>query len=465
MSSRDNREPLLPHQEIGRDWLAARRQAFLADGMRVGKTRQAIAAAAKLNAERILVVCPSIVRTNWGREFAQHWPHAPTVCVWRTSTPSSDWRTISICSYDLAIRNSVRSKLGSQTWDVVILDEAHYLKNPDRQRTCAAYALAKGARCWRLSGTPAPNHYGELYTHLKTAGLWSGSYLDFLDRYCDWYEDKRGNIRVKGNKNHESLRAVLAPFVLRRKLEDVVSELPSMTLETVVVEPAPVDVSKWFPSVALKIDDWSYWQGKIDEENAAVASLLKVSGSGAAGVEALAALQGSRTTTSRRYVGLQKCAPVAEILTAELLANEYAKVVVFAWHKDVIRELYTLLQQFYPVTIFGGTHPIKRDAHVHQFNTKGKCRVFIGQIQAAGVGIDLSVAHEVVFLEQSWVPGDNAQAAMRVHHLKQTHPVRVRLFACADSVDEQVTSMLKRKTKDLTALFDAPTIPVNSPFE
>jgi SNF2 family DNA or RNA helicase len=94
-------------------------------------------------------------------------------------------------------------------------------------------------------------------------------------------------------------------------------------------------------------------------------------------------------------------------------------------------------------------------------------RVFIGQIQAAGVAIDLSMSHEVAFLEASWVPGENAQAAMRVHHLKQTHPVNIRFFSLADSVDERVQAILRRKTRDLTALFDEPATvsdPVANPF-
>ncbi len=106
--------------------------------------------------------------------------------------------------------------------------------------------------------------------------------------------------------------------------------------------------------------------------------------------------------------------------------------------------------------IYGGTPIITRDRCIQRFKEHGAVRVLIGNIQAAGVAIDLSVAHEVAFVEASWVPGENAQAAMRVHHVHQKEPVRVRFFSLADSVDERVQTILRRKTRDLTALFDTP---------
>ena len=454
-------EPLLPHQEVSAEWLSKRKQAFLADQMRVGKTPAAIRACDLIGAERILVLCPSIARTNWGREFARFSQRERSACVWLTSTCSSEWRTISIVSYDLAIRNSVNSKLASQTWDVVILDEAHYLKEPTTQRTIDAYRLAKGARCWRLSGTPAPNHYGEWYTHVKTAGLWAGNYESFLNAFCDWYRDEYDQIRVTRSKNAEQLGRVLAPFVLRRLLEDVVSTLPPVEFVPVAVEARPVDINRWWPMVGLKIETWDYYEKKIVDQCRAVEAMLKVAQAGDDFTSALGSLQGPKTIDSRRYVGLSKTPAIAEMIAEELDRGDYEKIVLFAWHKDVIHDLRERLAKFHPVSVFGGTPPLKRDRLAHTFRTKGHCRVFIGQILAAGVAIDLSVAHEVAFAELSWVPGDNAQAAMRVHHLKQTKPVRIRVFSTPDTLDERVNHVLRRKTRDLTVL-DLPSSPTTT---
>lgn len=454
-------EPLLPHQEVGAAWLAARRQAFLADSMRVGKTPTSIRACDLVGAERILVLCPAVARMNWAREFVRFSQRERRPAVWLSQTPSGPWNTMSICSYDLAIRNSVKSKLSSVAWEVVILDEAHYLKEPTTQRTVDAYRLAKGARCWRLSGTPAPNHYGELYTHLATAGLFRGGYTDFLEAYCEWYRDEYDQIRVKRSRNHEQLRRLLAPFLLRRRLEEVVKGLPMMSFETVVVEATPPDVNTWLPSVALGMESKETVQAKMGAELAAIESILTVMKDGPEALESLSTLQGPKTTSARRWLGLSKVPAVVEIITNELKADEYRKIVLFAWHADVMKYLLIKLQAFHPVLLFGGTPAIKREAHLRRFQTNPKCQVFIGQVAAAGVAIDLSVAHEVAFVECSWVPGDNAQAAMRIHNLKQTMPVRCRFFSVADSLDERITQIIKRKTKDLTALFDAPTPTVN----
>jgi SWI/SNF-related matrix-associated actin-dependent regulator of chromatin subfamily A-like protein 1 len=106
------------------------------------------------------------------------------------------------------------------------------------------------------------------------------------------------------------------------------------------------------------------------------------------------------------------------------------------------------------MTLYGETPPDKRERHIRCFQNKPKYRVIICNIQAAGTAITLTAAHQVAFAEVSWVPAENAQAAMRVHRIGQTHPVTVRFFGLAGSSDEQVARVLRRKTRDLTAIFD-----------
>jgi len=464
-------EPLFPYQEVGARWLASKRHAFLADQQRVGKTAQAIRACDLVGAERILVLCPAIARMNWGREFTRFsiCVHEQFVCL--TKQDFLIWplpsMSICICSYDLAVASTIRSKIGSITWDVVILDEAHYCKNRQAQRTKFAYGC-RSRFWWRLSGTPAPNHAGELYPHLKSAGLYQAGYWDFVETYCKTVVTQFGT-QITGSKNIPQLKKLIAPFFLRRLLTDVAPELPPMLYSDVVVEPSPVDMNLWYPSVALKIETAEDILSQVEKENQSIATILNLTGRGETGSETLAALQGAKTLQSRKYVALQKIPAICELITSELLSKAYTKLVIFAWHRDAIRFLHLKLRQFNPVIIYGGTPAIQRDHIIKKFRDYGKIQIFIGNIQASGVAVDLSVAHEVAFVEASWVPGENAQAAMRVHHLKQKEPVRVRFFSLADSVDERVQSILRRKTRDLTALFDEPekeSEPVlTNPFE
>jgi SNF2 family DNA or RNA helicase len=469
-------EPLFPFQEVGAQWLVSKTHAFLADEMRVGKTPQAIRACDLVGAERILVLCPAIARMNWQREFVKFsWTGRRSTVLLSSSMKCQPLiQPCLITSYDLAIRPPIRQWIQQQSWDVVILDEAHYLKNSDTKRTQLADRL-KSRHGWRLSGTPAPNHSGELYPFLRTAGVWSGTYDAFADQFCVTetfnVKTKYGWIpktKIVGSKNIPQLKALIAPFFLRRRLKDVAKDLPPMLFSDVVVEATEPDIHVWFPNVTLKIDTKAEVMAGIAKEEQALQSILDLTGKGGDGSDALAALQNAKTTTSRRWTVLKKIPAICEIITEELLSNAYAKIVIFAWHRDAIKYLHLKLKQFNPQVVYGGTPALQRDRCVHKFKTYGQVRVFIGNIQAAGVAIDLSCAQEVAFVEASWVPGENAQAAMRVHHLKQTAPVRVRFFSLAGSVDERIQDILRRKTRDLTALFDDPapveSVPVLNPF-
>lgn len=472
-------EPLFPFQEFGAQWLASKTHAFLADEMRVGKTPQAIRACDLVGAERILVLCPAIARMNWCREFSK-FSLAVRVCLpILTTSDMQTWDPRSmntcICSYDLASTSRMSRWLTSIQWSVIILDEAHYLKNGDTKRTRLAYEVLgpKAQRIYALSGTPAPNHSGELYPVLLRFGAPVGSYEAFTTQFC---VEETFNVKTKfgwipktkivGSKNIPQLKALIAPFFLRRRLKDVAKDLPPMLFSDVVVEATEPDIHVWFPNVTLKIDTKAEVMAGIAKEEQALQSILDLTGKGGDGSDALAALQNAKTTTSRRWTVLKKIPAICEMITEELLSNAYAKIVIFAWHRDAIKYLHLKLKQFNPQVVYGGTPALQRDRCVHKFKTYGQVRVFIGNIQAAGVAIDLSCAQEVAFVEASWVPGENAQAAMRVHHLKQTAPVRVRFFSLAGSVDERIQDILRRKTRDLTALFDEPVPePVADPFK
>jgi SNF2 family DNA or RNA helicase len=166
----------------------------------------------------------------------------------------------------------------------------------------------------------------------------------------------------------------------------------------------------------------------------------------------LEAMAGSMVTL-RRYIGMAKLPKVCEILDGELAMNQVDKIVIFAVHKDVIEHTRLKLAKYGAVTLYGGTPPEKRQRNIDRFMKDPKCRVFIGNIVAAGTGITLTSAHEVAFMEADWVPANNAQAAMRCHRIGQDKPVRVRFFSCEGSVDEDVMHTLKRKTAELAKIF------------
>jgi len=452
-------ETLFPYQNTGAAWLAPRSQALLADEMGLGKSAQAIQACDITGAQDILVICPASVRVNWEREFEKFSPmDRPCSVIFSGSDPVPTHGVV-IISYDLAVK--LAHKLKARVWDVEILDEAHYLKERTADRTKAIYG--RGAKfpgiqakhIWRLSGTPAPNNASELWTQLKSAGLTTDSYWDFTFRYCAGFDSNYG-YKITGHKNVEELKGLLNQFMLRRTKEEVLTDLPPIFYQQVTVDRSAVELDPYFYEQWCSIGQPQFLENLKIADTTLRAALEQVSGGSQKtpnecrlGVlEAMAPAM----VTLRRYIGMAKLPAVCDILIEELKNDPKLKLVVFAVHQTVIEDARLRLAKFHPVTLYGGTPAIKRQKNIDRFMNDPACRVFVGNVQAAGVGITLTVANEVVFLEQSWVPADNAQAAMRCHRIGQTRPVRVRIFSLHKSVDEQVQQTLLRKSRELTKL-------------
>lgn len=441
---------LWPYQEEGATWLTTKRGALLADEMRLGKTPQAIVAADMIGARSVLVLCPAVARINWIREFNKFSILSrPAAAIMSSGAPTCP-NGVTVCSYDLAVRKDVLPRLLAIRPDVLVCDESHYLKSATTQRTAAVLGKSglvhTARRFWFLSGTPAPNYPSELWPLLHVLGVYPGKYDSFVRRFCTGFHDGR-EFKVTGGKNEADLRRLMAPIVLRRRMKDVWKDMPELTFTDVVVEPGEVDHETWFP-------DWRFNPHRKDDV-AKQEAILRAALSGAKGADAFKILEGlaGSTATLRRWTGLAKVEPALELIKAELDAG-LDKIVVFAVHRDVIRALIDGLRDYGAVSLFGGTPTAKRQRNIDRFTTLPKYRVFIGNVQAAGTAIDLSVANNVIFVESDWVPGNNAQAAMRVHHKNQTRPVLVRFLSAAGQMDEAITKALNRKARSLMKLFD-----------
>jgi SNF2 family DNA or RNA helicase len=464
---KDDVEPLFEFQKVGAQWLTERKYALLADEMRLGKTAQTIAASDQLGLKYILVLCPAIARINWTREFVKFSTSIRDSLVLLKGVHSKDipQHNLVVCSYDLLLDKSVNSALLSRKWELLVLDEVHHLKEPKAKRSKKVFGIGglvhQADRTWALSGTPTPNNNSELWIMLFVFGITKLSYDEFIKRYCTSVEipirTRNGRplwrMAITGARNIDELRTLLAPHVLRRKREEVLKDLPPINISHVAVEAGPVDIARWWPQVMLGHDTEADIMEIVERERAAIDALINIGGRKEVTTDGIANLAES-LKTYRRYVGLQKVESVAGIIEDELRAKVYNKIVIFAWHKDVMEDLRVRLHEFHPLKLFGGTPAEDRDEMIRRFQKIPKYRVFIGQIKACGTAIELSAAHEVAFIECSWVPSDNAQAAMRVHNIIQKEPVNVRFFGLADTSDEKVQQVLRRKTRDIVALFD-----------
>lgn len=365
-------------------------------------------------AGRMQVITPASVVSHWKQE-ARVW--APDVDV-------------SVTSYDRGRRGDL---LPPAETDVLVLDEFHYLKTHDSKRTVAV--LKHAAKCLVVrcaSATPVPNgSAAELYPILRALfpevlqALGVRRWDDYVQRFCYRAPKKFGQKpRVYGTKNAEVLRPLLGPHFYRRRVADVYHDLPPLRLDVVTMDLA-----------ATTIEDAEYSFVTLPDFDPDTAN---------PGEQAKA----------RRALGIAKVLPVANIIRDELERGEYDKIVVFAHHLDVIETLRSWLAPFGVCGFTGEASQRERQKQIDAFNGDPALRVFVGQQGAAGTGINLHAAREVVLVEPSWTPGENSQAIRRVYRpaagVKDS--VRARIFAVARAVDERLMRSLARKTRDMESL-------------
>jgi len=260
---------------------------------------------------------------------------------------------------------------------------------------------------------------------LYVCGIYTGTYEDFLKEFCIVFQGPYG-MQVRGSKNHEKLKVLMSSFMLRRKFADIAPQLPPIELSDYTIE---------MPREASALDS-PVLRAALESEHPMAA------------LEA----QAPAVATLRRYIGLAKVNQVSELVHDELAEND-DKLVLFTYHREVLEGLKRELKLFYPATVSGGDAPALREKSVQMFNKSPDCRVFIGQIIAAGTAIDLSAASNALFVESSWVPGENAQAVMRLQNMNQDRKVTARFIGMAGSLDEQIQRVVRRKTRDLSNLF------------
>jgi len=455
---------LFDYQVAGADWLSRHKLALLADRQRLGKTVQSITAMDIVGAQKILIVCRAVAKQNWGNEFDK-WSSVKRkkYFVEGSKTDLSGLQNetsfIVITSYESlsVILHSV-----FLSFDVVVCDESQSLKSVDAKRTLEVFGkngvCRKTKRLWLLTGTPMPNHAGELWTTLFSFGATKLKYWDFVKRFCITRDSGFGLQIVGTNPDPmriAELQEIMKKNVLRRTEDDVSIELPKMFFTTMMVEPGPVELQFSHTLFPYTLDSsgerMRELEAKIQKELGLFESIVKKNDRVYATHVLVEALKANATSLStlRQWVGMQKTKPAADFIRIGFEGNAYEKVVIFSHHKAVIKGLEHYLADFHPVTVYGGTKDTTREKNIRKFNESPRCRIFIGNIAAAGTSIDLSVANHIFMIEQSWTPGDNAQAVMRCGGPKQKKPVYVTNFCLNNSVDQRVQEVLRNKTRDI----------------
>lgn len=433
----------LPYQRAGIAYALRRPHTLFGDEPGLGKTVQAIGVCNATDARRILVVCPASVRLQWAAEMER----------WRVRRSGYDnWlypilqsrdgfdrsAEVVITSYQLAQTAGLGAALRSVEWDVVIYDEAHYLKNYNAARTKRLLGTWDGGdrgiparRILALTGTPLPNRPRECYTLARALDWDSISRMsedEFNGRYNPTVVMPNG-FRLEWTGHLLELQARLRTrFMVRRAKADVLKDLPEKVYELAYIDPDG-EVKKALRAEKLLA---------IDPENLNTGD---------------AELMG-HISQVRRQMGVAK-APGVIAHVNMLLDGGAPKVVVFAYHTEVIR---LLLEAYGPaaVCIQGATGAAAREHAKRRFQDDPECQVFIGQLTAAGTGVDglQNVCSHAVFAEASWTPGENEQCVDRLHRIGQRSSVVAQFLVAPGSLDERILGSAIRKAGSINKALD-----------
>jgi SWI/SNF-related matrix-associated actin-dependent regulator 1 of chromatin subfamily A len=455
-------ESLLPFQRAGVAYALAEENALIGDPMGLGKSIQAVAIANAIEARRILILCPANALFQW-RDYLKRWlvplkkPNTTFIIAGSGYGVHPTARSV-ICSYDRT-RGQVGKRLLEHEWDLLILDEAHYLRNHDAARTRAvlgAYGakakqepgiISRAKRIVALTGTYLPNRPREGYTLGRALDWESLSFMSeeaFEARFNPRTEiilpPKKGSsvhrviYREEVGRLAELNARFRSGFMVRRAKELALPQMPPKTYSVVSVSNKE---TRRIVAAERLVD--------IDPEKLETVPPDKV----------------GHVAALRREMGTAMVPLVVEYV-AGLLESEDEPLTLFAFHRDVVTALTERLASFNPVVVTGSDSAASRHRATKTFQTDAQCRLFIGQLQAAGTAIDgLQVrCRTAIFAEPSWVPGENEQCVDRLHRLGQERAVNAVFLVADGSWNERIIKRAVSKLRVTGIALDTPLLAV-----
>ena len=431
----------LPFQKAGVEYALGFDNVLIADEPGLGKTIQSILLCNEREHQRIIVICPSALKiAPWVREIKK-WTTLKNAKVltlekfYDIPMIDKDFKGFLIMSFEFAakckkVNNTMHPHhliaLKNFKPETVIIDEVHKLKNVSAKRTkliLAKEGLRRVVKNWiLLSGTPIENRPIEIYSILKSLmpGVLNGlSYNQFAYKFCGAFMmevNGRSFLNVQGASNLRNLAARLrAGGMVRRQKSAVLKQLPAKIRNIVFMD----DKKKRFAAAR-------YSPKLLSEQEIEFMSASK----------------------ERAELGLHKASMACDYIY-ELLNSGHEKIVVFCIHKQVVKTIEDFLieKKIGVVTLTGSTRQDDRVKAQDSFQKNKNTKVFIGNIEAAGVGITLTAASYVVIVEPHWTPGANEQAEDRVHRIGQDRQVICDYLVVPDTMDEHILKRVMQKEK------------------
>lgn len=502
-----------PFQRAGVEYALQRKDTLIADQPGLGKTIQAIGVTnADETIRRVLVICPASLKENWRREFLKWNTSGLTVGIaetqhretfhdgffkngnprYRKVIHPEHWPDTDVVIINYDILGRFLDQIHDGLWNLVVADECHALKSDESQRTVFVFGggIGKGkAKVWYnvidarrrvfLSGTPMLNRPVELWPFVHAfdpSGL-GKSRREFEMRYCGGHTGYHG-WDASGCTHAEELGAKLrAACMIRRLKREVLKELPPKQRNVIVLDTPEIreivaredelsQALRLFEKIAGSPDEGGdqiieaayslglrsepsdnpeKWYRRINLDYAAAVTGLE---------PPAVAILFEELAQVRRELGMAKLSAVVPWVKNFLDGGE--KLVLFAYHSDVVEALTDALAKYRPAVIYGKTPVKKRQEQVDIFQEKDWCRVAIGNIDAMGVGHTLTAASDTAHAELDWVPAKIEQNEDRVLRIGQTALAVTSNFLVANgSLDARIAQSARMKEVNINKVLDS----------
>ena len=397
---------LRSYQTFGTKYIVHQKKCLLGDEMGLGKTIQAIAAMAALKAEgksHFMVVCPASVLINWCREIKKFSTLEVTKVHGNDEEALLHWRMngdVAVTTYESISRFQLPEKFPIS---MVVTDEAHYVKNPETQRTKALTSLLQRTEyALFMSGTPLENRVEEMCFLVSCLRP-------------DIAKELEG---VKYIATAEQFRQQLAPVYLRRTRDDVLQELPELT-----------EKEQW--CVLGQQEQKAYYDAVMSDNFMAIRQVSWQ-------VEDL-------NNSSKATRLLELCQQAKE---------QKRKVIVFSFFRTTLQKVIRLLGDRCMEPITGEVSPQRRQEIVDEFGKAADGAVLVSQVQAGGTGLNIQSASVIIFCEPQIKPSIENQAIARAYRMGQVRDVLVYRLLADDTIDERMVEILRTKQEQFDSFAD-----------
>ncbi|MWB98034.1 DEAD/DEAH box helicase [Agromyces seonyuensis] len=449
---------LMPHQvrfiESARE---GHRTFLLADEPGLGKTAQSVLAASVADAYPLLAIVPNVVKMNWAREVERWTPHRRATVIHGDGAGLDAFADVIIVNYDVLDRHM--SWLGEYGFKGMVVDEAHFIKNLQSQRSKNVLALADRIRqrtpghdplLLALTGTPLINDVDDF------RAIW---------RFLGWIEGDKPSAQLLGKLEENGLtpaehgfypearQTVVDLGIVRRRKVDVAADLPAKRIADLPVElddelgrsirAAERELGhRLLARFTSLVEARGLRRGDLDDDvrdqliRAVAHSELE---------ESKSAKSGENVFTMVRRIGQAKAGLASDY--AAQLARSVGKVVFFAKHIDVMdqAEAAFAARELKTVSLRGDQSAIARQAAIDAFNKDPEVSIAVCSLTAAGVGVNLQAASNVVLAELSWTSAEQTQAIDRVHRIGQDEPVTAWRIIAAHTIDARIAELIDAK--------------------